>query len=198
MISWNGRQAPFLVWEQSIAPLIAEAMPHDQIGGAHRAAGLRQVRRHRMRLDLEAEPFEQCLGARRVRRGRWAEPEAAPPPNAVLSTSLSKCQIFWRVDGFTVEKQESGLKLLAITFGGDPGCTDCNRVLRLPGFLNCKSIRRTPSPSITPAIPLGSPMISGCICWRRMPCFRPVQSDRESIPVSTAIPSAIGHGFCMN
>ena len=28
--------------------------------------------------------------------------------------------------------------LLAITFGGDPACTDCNRVLRLPGFLNCK------------------------------------------------------------
>jgi hypothetical protein len=28
------------------------------------------------------------------------------------------------------------LKLLAFTFGGDPACTDCNRVLRLPGFLN--------------------------------------------------------------
>jgi hypothetical protein len=42
------------------------------------------------------------------------------------------------VDGFTFEQQESALKLLAITFGGDPACTDCNRVLRLPGFLNCK------------------------------------------------------------
>ena len=30
------------------------------------------------------------------------------------------------------------LKLLAIAFGGDPACTDCNRVLRLPGFLNNK------------------------------------------------------------
>ena len=36
------------------------------------------------------------------------------------------------------EQQESLLKLLAITFGGDPACTDCNRVLRLPGFLNQK------------------------------------------------------------
>jgi len=28
--------------------------------------------------------------------------------------------------------------LLAIAFGGDPACTDCNRVLRIPGFLNRK------------------------------------------------------------
>ena len=64
--------------------------------------------------------------------------DAVPPPNAVVSTSLGKYQILWRVDGFTLEQQESALKLLAITFGGDPACTDCNRVLRLPGFLNCK------------------------------------------------------------
>jgi len=61
-----------------------------------------------------------------------------PTPTAVLSTSLGKYQILWRVDGFTFEQQESTLKLLAISFGGDPACTDCNRVLRLPGFLNCK------------------------------------------------------------
>jgi RepB DNA-primase from phage plasmid len=64
--------------------------------------------------------------------------DTVPPPNAVLSTSLGKYQILWRVDGFTLEQQESALKLLAVTFGGDPACTDCNRVLRLPGFLNCK------------------------------------------------------------
>lgn len=64
--------------------------------------------------------------------------DAVPPPNAILSTSLGKYQILWRVDGFSFEQQESALKLLAITFGGDPACTDCNRVLRLPGFLNCK------------------------------------------------------------
>ena len=64
--------------------------------------------------------------------------DAVFPPNAVLSTSLGRYQILWRVDGFTLEQQESALKLLAVTFGGDPACTDCNRVLRLPGFLNCK------------------------------------------------------------
>ena len=64
--------------------------------------------------------------------------DAVPTPNAIVSTSLGKYQVLWRVDGFTLEQQESALKLLAITFGGDPACTDCNRVLRLPGFLNCK------------------------------------------------------------
>jgi len=64
--------------------------------------------------------------------------DAVPMPNVILSTSLGKYQLLWRVSGFTFEQQESTLKLLAIAFGGDPACTDCNRVLRLPGFLNCK------------------------------------------------------------
>src|SRR5271170_6364573 len=41
--------------------------------------------------------------------------DVVPPPNAVLSTSLGKYQILWRVDGFTLEQQESALKLLAVT-----------------------------------------------------------------------------------
>ena len=57
--------------------------------------------------------------------------DAVPPPNAIISTSLGKYQTLWRVDGFTLEQQESALKLLAITFGGDPACTDCNRVLQI-------------------------------------------------------------------
>jgi len=64
--------------------------------------------------------------------------DAVPAPNAIVSTSHGKYQALWRVYGFTFEQQESALKLLAIAFGGDPACTDCNRVLRLPGFLNCK------------------------------------------------------------
>jgi hypothetical protein len=64
--------------------------------------------------------------------------DVVPAPNAIVSTSLGKYQVLWRVDGFTFEQQENALKLLAVTFGGDPACTDCNRVLRLPGFLNYK------------------------------------------------------------
>jgi RepB DNA-primase from phage plasmid len=65
--------------------------------------------------------------------------DTVPTPAAVLSTSLGKYQILRRIDSFTFEQQESTLKLLAIPFGGDPACTDCKRVLRLPGFRNCKN-----------------------------------------------------------
>jgi hypothetical protein len=64
--------------------------------------------------------------------------DAVPVPNAILSTSPGKYQALWRVEGFDFERQETTLKQLALAFGGDPACTDCNRVLRIPGFLNCK------------------------------------------------------------
>ncbi|MBN9616022.1 MAG: hypothetical protein BGO25_10205 [Acidobacteriales bacterium 59-55] len=64
--------------------------------------------------------------------------DAVPPPTSILSTSPSKYQVLWRVEGFDFALQEQMLKLLAIAFGGDPACTDCNRVLRIPGLLNRK------------------------------------------------------------
>ena len=63
---------------------------------------------------------------------------AVPAPTAILSTSADKYQMLWRVEGFDFERQETALKQLAFAFGGDPACTDCNRVLRVPGFLNRK------------------------------------------------------------
>ena len=63
---------------------------------------------------------------------------SAPIPSAIVYTSPGKYQVLWRVESIPLEQQESLLKLLAITFHGDPACTDCNRVLRLPGFLNQK------------------------------------------------------------
>jgi hypothetical protein len=66
------------------------------------------------------------------------ESENVPIPSAILSTSPSKYQVLWRVEGFDFDQQENTLKLLAIVFGGDSACTDRNRVLRLPGFDNRK------------------------------------------------------------
>ena len=63
---------------------------------------------------------------------------AVPAPSAILSTSPGKYQVLWQVEGFDFNLQETMLKRLAVAFGGDPACTDCNRVLRLPGFLNRK------------------------------------------------------------
>jgi hypothetical protein len=64
--------------------------------------------------------------------------ELVPAPTAILSTSPGKYQALWRVAGFDFERQEQTLKLLAQAFGGDPACTDRNRVLRIPGFYNRK------------------------------------------------------------
>ncbi len=64
--------------------------------------------------------------------------DSVPPPTSILSTSSGKYQVLWRVEGFDFVRQEQMLKLLAISYGGDAACTDCNRVLRIPGFLNRK------------------------------------------------------------
>jgi hypothetical protein len=72
--------------------------------------------------------------------------DAVPNPSVIVSTSAGKYQALWRVEGLPFEQQESMLKVLAMTFGGDPACTDVNRVLRLPGFLNQKY---TPAPVVT-------------------------------------------------
>jgi hypothetical protein len=79
--------------------------------------------------------------------------DTVPTPTAVLSTSLCKYQILCRIDSFTFEQQESTLKPLAIPFGGDPACMDCNRTLRLPGVRNCKN---DPSHPITVKYPCDS------------------------------------------
>jgi hypothetical protein len=61
-----------------------------------------------------------------------------PQPTAIVSTSAGKYQVIWLVEGFDFASQESALKQIAISFGGDPACTDCNRVIRIPGFHNTK------------------------------------------------------------
>ena len=64
--------------------------------------------------------------------------DAVPEPTAVISTSPDKYQVLWRVEGFDFAFQEVTLKQLAMSFGGDTACTDCNRVVRMPGFHNKK------------------------------------------------------------
>ena len=73
-----------------------------------------------------------------ARLGSLRASDAVPTPTAILSTSPGKYQVLWRVEAFDFDMQESTLKQLAIAFGGDPACTDRNRVLRVPGFLNRK------------------------------------------------------------
>jgi hypothetical protein len=59
-------------------------------------------------------------------------------PTAIIETSQGKYQVLWRVECFDFAAQEQTLKRLALAFGGDSACTDCNRVIRVPGFQNRK------------------------------------------------------------
>lgn len=88
-------------------------------------------------LDLDIDGDTKLTALRRA--------NAVPIPNTVIATSACKYQVLWRIADIPFEQQESLLKMLAVTFGGDPACTDCNRVLRLPGFLNQKY---TPAPAV--------------------------------------------------
>jgi hypothetical protein len=85
-----------------------------------------------------------------VRLAALRASDAVPVPSVILSTSPGKYQVLWQVDGFDFAAQEITLKRLASAFGGDPACTDCNRVLRIPGFANRKY---SPAHSVTVEYP---------------------------------------------
>ncbi|HEV2619980.1 MAG TPA: RepB family DNA primase [Acidobacteriaceae bacterium] len=87
-----------------------------------------EVRHLYIELDLDGEERIAALRASDI----------VPVPSRILSTSPGKYQALWRVEGFDFDQQENTLKLLVIAFGGDSACTDRNRVLRVPGFLNRK------------------------------------------------------------
>jgi len=123
------RYLGWLAHENAIGANIYVAANPVHSGSRKRTKGSIAAVRH-LYLDLDTDGQARLASLRAS--------DAVPTPNAIVSTSLGKYQILWRVDGFSLEQQESALKLLAITFGGDPACTDCNRVLRLPGFLNRK------------------------------------------------------------
>jgi hypothetical protein len=69
---------------------------------------------------------------------RILKAEGMPDPHHVLETSPGKHQILWQVEGYGKEEAEQTLRNLAAAHGADPAVTDCSRVLRVPGFRNCK------------------------------------------------------------
>ena len=129
--------------EQALAPRYLGWLTHENHAGANvyvatnplRSGSRRRTKesissvRH-VYLDID-EDGEARLATLRAS-------DAVPSASAILSTSPGKYQVLWRVEGFGFADQEITLKRLAIAFGADPACTDCNRVLRIPGFLNRK------------------------------------------------------------
>jgi hypothetical protein len=129
--------------EQAIAPAYLRWLAHENHTGANIYVAANPLRSGSRRRTKDCIAFVRHLyididsdGETRVAALRASD--AVPAPTAILSTSPSKYQALWHVDGFDFERQESALKQLALVFGGDPACTDCNRVLRIPGFLNRK------------------------------------------------------------
>ena len=129
--------------EQALAPTYLRWLAHENHGGANvyvAANPLHSGSRKRTKdsiasvrhlyIDIDTDGD--------ARLGTLLASDATPTPTVILSTSPGKYQVLWRVDGFDFARQEQTLKLLTIAFGGDPACTDCNRVLRIPGFLNRK------------------------------------------------------------
>ena len=129
--------------EQALAPAYLRWLAHENHAGANvyvAANPLRPGSRRRTKeciasvrhlyIDIDFDGDAQVAALR--------ESDVVPSPTVLLATSPGKYQALWRVDGFDFERQEATLKQLSIVFGGDRACTDCNRVLRIPGFLNQK------------------------------------------------------------
>jgi hypothetical protein len=129
--------------EQALAPRYLAWLRYENQNGANvyvAANPLRSGSRKRTKeciaevrhlyIDIDVNG-EERIGALRAS-------DAVPTPSTILSTSPGKYQALWRVEDFDFDQQENMLKLLVITFGGDSACTDRNRVLRVPGFMNRK------------------------------------------------------------
>jgi hypothetical protein len=129
--------------EKALAPRYLAWLAHENASGANvyvAANPLRPGSRRRTKESI-ASVRHLYLDIDMDGDGRLAALRASdtvPPPTAILATSPGKYQVLWRVEEFDFERQEQTLKLLAVAYGGDPACTDCNRVLRIPSFLNRK------------------------------------------------------------
>jgi hypothetical protein len=71
-----------------------------------------------------------------------------PRPHHIVRSSVGRCQLLWRVEGFSVRTIEALQHGLATRHGTDRAATDAARVARLPGFWNCKY---QPRPFVTVA-----------------------------------------------
>jgi hypothetical protein len=129
--------------EQALAPTYLRWLAHENHGGANvyiAANPLRSGSRKRTKESIASvrHLYIDIDTDGDARLAALLASDTVPTPTVILSTSPGKYQVLWRVNGFDFARQEQTLKLLAIAFGGDPACTDCNRVLRIPGFLNRK------------------------------------------------------------
>ena len=92
-----------------------------------------EVRRLQVDLDTDGDRRVGRL-MHDVRLGR------VPMPAAVVRSSVGRWQVLWHVDpaAWTVAGAEEANRRLAAAYEGDPSVVDITRVMRVPGFTNCK------------------------------------------------------------
>lgn len=150
------------------------------VRGSSRAVA--EVRRLQVDFDTDGDG---CVGRlmRDVRSGR------VPMPAVVVRSSVGRWQILWHVDpaAWTVAGAEEANRRLAAAYEGDPAVVDVTRVMRVPGFTNCKPGRggvlvvRVPRSRYDPQ-GVGSQ-------WWEPRAFRQVVPGR-SAPLATTVPKA--------
>jgi len=129
--------------EQATAPAYMRWLAHENASGMNiyvAANPLRSSSRKRTKesIDKVRHLYLDIDVDGDARLAELGASDVVPEPTILISTSPGKYQLLWRVEGFDFECQELALKQLAIAFGGDTACTDCNRVIRIPGFHNVK------------------------------------------------------------
>jgi RepB DNA-primase from phage plasmid len=132
-----------VVLERALEPRYLAWLSHENRTGANVYIGANPLRsgsrkRTKANIDCVRHLYLDIDMDGDARLAKLQASDSVPTPTAILSTSPGKYQVLWQVEGFDFALQEHTLKMLSIAFGGDPACTDCNRVLRLPGFLNWK------------------------------------------------------------
>jgi len=61
-----------------------------------------------------------------------------PPPSYVITSSLARAHVLWRVTNLDKRASEGLQKALARQLQADPAATSCAQLTRLPGFVNQK------------------------------------------------------------
>lgn len=94
----------------------------------------------RTKADVETvrHVFLDLDGGGREAVDKILEADGIPNPHHVLNTSPDKHQVIWSVEGFDREQAEILVRGMAHQFGADQAVWDTARVLRIPGFRNCK------------------------------------------------------------
>jgi Mrp family chromosome partitioning ATPase len=93
-------------------------------GKGRKAANIVAVRA--VYADLDGAPLEPVLAS-------------DVQPHIVTETSPGRWHAFWRVADLPLDQFTSVQKTLIERFGSDPAVSDLPRVMRLPGFVHCKT-----------------------------------------------------------